>query len=82
MSGRLRSSAVPVPLGSLEAGRVPVPAQVRGGKRHHDDVADALSDLLVATGADVLLASLERLDALQLGGLARDRVVDELLAPG
>lgn len=57
---------------------VPVPPQVGCGPGDGDDVADARGDVLVAAGADVVLPSLVRLDAvdLQLGVVPAHGVPD------
>lgn len=56
------AAAVPV----LPAGVVPVATQVRRLGRNHHDVADPWADVLLATGADVGLQGLERLNPADL----------------
>ena len=45
---------------------VPVTAKVGGVLRHHHDVPDTGADLIGATGADVRLTSLKRVDLADL----------------
>ena len=54
-----------------------MPAEVRRIDRHDDHMARSRAYLLVAPGADVLLAGLEGLDLLELCRLAGERVVEE-----
>lgn len=71
------ASAVPVLASPLQARSVPVAPHVGGVERHDHDMARPAPDLLVATRAHVLLAGLEWLNAVELGGRTGDRVIDE-----
>lgn len=75
-SRRTPNSVQPVPERSHLAGRMPVTARRRLVQRDYHDVAGANTYLLVAAWADVLLARLVRLHALQFGGPASQRVLD------
>ncbi len=62
---------------------VPVPTQVRGTEWYHYGVPRAPLDLLVASGADVLLVGVEGLHSPELSEAARDGVLDDLCrSPG
>lgn len=56
---------------------MPVAPEVGVAERDDDDVAGSLPDLLVAPRADVLLARLIGLHALDLGRATGERVLDE-----